>query len=226
MLLLTPLLNLLYPPLCLHCNTSLQQRGPLFCPHCLEHLSLMETQERCWRCFGQLYKGRCQRCIHRQSLIHRQMAACEIMGPAKNLLQGIDQGCTRCIAAAASLMVYQWLEQKQLIPEVIVALPIPFWKKLAKGSNPSLHLAKQVGKLVAAPLVSALKAKWDQRRFLTQGEFGWCFEVDKKGAAFLCDKRVLLIAPILDDGVFQSAAKELSFYYPGQIGGLAFSVLA
>lgn len=183
----------------------------------------METQERCWRCFCHLYKGRCQRCIYRQSLIHRQMAACEIIGPAKKLLEGIDQGCTRCISAAASLMVYQWLEQKQLVPEVIVALPIPLWRRLGKGNDPGLQLAKQVGKIMGAPLVSALKAKLDQTRFLTKAEFGCCFEANKKKAALLCDKRVLLVAPILDDGLFQSAAKELSFYYPGQVGGLSFA---
>jgi predicted amidophosphoribosyltransferase len=183
----------------------------------------METQGRCWRCFGLLYNGGCQRCMHRQPLIHRQMAACEVVGPAKNLLQGIGQGCGRCIAAAASLMVYQWLEQGQLVPEAIVAVPILLWKRLAKGNDPALQLAQQVGKIMGAPLVSALKTKWDQTRFLTQAEFGCRFEANKKGAALLCDKRVLLIAPLLDDALFQSAAKELSFSYPGQIGALAFA---
>lgn len=120
-------------------------------------------------------------------------------------------------------MVYQWLEQKQLVPEIIIALPVPFLRKLSNGSDLSLQLAKQVEKMFAAPLVLALRAKWDSARFLTQGEFKCCFEADKKQAALLCDKRVLLLAPVLDYGLFQSAARELSCYYPGQIGGLGFA---
>ncbi len=220
--LLEPLIHLLYPPLCLHCRASLDQPSSLLCSLCFEQMSLLETKGRCLRCFDPLNKGLCGQCIGRKAILRRQMAACERMGAASTILTGIVQGNRKCILAAASLMAYQWLEQNQLIADLLIPLPIPFWQRLRQGTDVNLELAKEVSQIFSAPQVSMLKATFDSHHFLTSGQFQCRFEVNRRKAACLCDQKILLIAPVLNDELFRRAAEELSLFFPGQIDGLSF----
>lgn len=216
--------SFLYPPLCLHCEMALKDRGLLFCSACLEHISLVETEERCRTCFGQLHKGRCERCLHRQVIICRQLAACEMMGPARTLAHAIKRGRKECISAAASLMVYQWLEQNQLMPDFLIPLPASIWQRQKIGFDAHLFLAKELGRLFSLPVLSILKSRFDRQYFLTQGEFRHRVVANGKKGGILCDQRVLLIAPELDDALFRSAGEELKPFFPSQIEGLSFAM--
>ncbi len=215
--------HLLYPPLCLHCQTALKQRVPLFCSACLEQLSLTETNERCRTCFAELHKGRCDRCIHRPVVIRRQLAACDAMGPAGTLLRTLCNGSKDCISAAASLMAYQWLEQKLLLPDFLIPLPTSFWNKQKAGFDPHLLLAIALGKIFSAPVLSVLQKKFDRFHFLTHGDFRHCVKAKVKDGGVLCDRRILLVAPEMDDAAFRSAGNELKAFFPSQIEALAFT---
>lgn len=216
-----PFLHLFYPLLCLHCQEELAAAGPLFCPGCLEHLSLIETKGRCRTCFAELSKGRCDRCIRRKVVIHRQLAACEAMGPVHALIREIYQGRRDCIAAAASLMAYQWLEQKMLLPEYLIPLPSSFWQKQKIGLDISLCLAQEIGKIFSIPTLSILRRKFDRSHFLTTGEFCHLFKAKKAGV--LCDRRVLLISVEQSDSSFRLAGQELKAFFPAQIDALSFA---
>ncbi len=200
-----------------------QTKSPSFCSICLEQLSLIETKERCRTCFAEFHKGRCDRCIHRQVVVRRQLAACEAMGPAGTLLRALYNGSKDCISAAASLMAYQWLEQKLLLPEYLIPLPTSFWNRQKAGFDPHLQLAIELGKIFSVPVISALQKKFDRSHFLTNGDFRHLFKVKAKKGAILCDRRILLVAPELDDPAFRSAGEELRVFFPGQIEALAFA---
>jgi predicted amidophosphoribosyltransferase len=216
-------LGLLYPRLCLHCSEGLSVRGPLFCTCCLEQLTLVEMKGRCRTCFHELHKGRCDKCIHRKVVIHHQAAACQAMGPANTLLREIHKGGKKCIAAAASLMAYQWLETKLLLPEVLVPLPTSLWKKQKAGFDVQLSLAQELGNIFSISVTPALKAKFDRTHFLTQGEFRHRFEGRRQKGENLCDQRVLLVALEHNDALFQQAGQELKLFFPAQIDALAFA---
>src|SRR5258708_4363651 len=82
----TELLQILYPPLCLHCEETLETKQRLLCFTCLELLSPIDPEHRCKTCFAECKeKNRCHRCASRTTVIHRQAAACEAIGPAKTL---------------------------------------------------------------------------------------------------------------------------------------------
>jgi predicted amidophosphoribosyltransferase len=215
--------HLLYPPLCLNCQTALKKYRPLFCSTCLDQISLAQTQERCMTCFRELYKGRCERCIHRHVVVHRQIATCEAIGPARVLLKGICEGKRECIPAAASLMAYQWLHQKLLLPELVIPLPLSYWQKHKIGFDVHLLLAKELGKIFSVPVVNVLKKRFDRSFYLARGEFAYRLEARQKPGAVLCDQRILLVSPELDDSLFRSAAKELKPFFPAQIDALAFA---
>lgn len=219
---LEALLRLLYPLLCLHCDEGLFVRGPLFCSDCLEQLSLVEMKGRCRTCFHEFHKGRCDKCMHRKVVIHHQIAACQAMGPANTLLNEINKGGKSCIAAAASLMAYQWLETKLLLPELIIPLPTSFWHKQKAGFDVQLQLANELGKIFNIPISEVLKMKFDRSHFLEQGEFRYRLEGRRQKGESLCDRRVLLVALEHDDSLFQQAGKELKLFFPTQMDALSF----
>lgn len=218
------MLGLFYPPLCVHCHAILKKRGPLLCSSCLELLSLVEILERCRTCFSEVYRGRCERCIHRPAVIHRQMAACEAMGPAFSMLQGIHDGRRECIRAAASLMAYQWLQQKLPLADVLIPLPVPFWKKQKTGMDFHCSLALEVGKVLGLPVLRVLKRKFESAHFLTSGEIRFLPCPIPKKAGVLCDRRILVIALQLDDGLLRHVGFQLQPFFPARIEALAFAV--
>lgn len=216
------LFSFIYPPLCLQCSHSLK-RGPLFCPLCLEQLTLLDTQGRCRTCFAFLHKGRCERCIHRPIVISRQLAVCEAMGPAFQLLKGIYAANQHCIAAAGSLMAYQWIEEHMPMPDVIVSMPMPFWQKYRQGSDVYLRLSQELGKILQIPVQQWLKCQWDHAHFLTTGEFSQKMVVSGKEKMNLCDKKILLVSPKLCDALFRKVAQELKPFFPTRVDALAFA---
>jgi predicted amidophosphoribosyltransferase len=218
-------LDLFYPPLCLHCQVLLSKRKGLFCQTCLEQISLIDSTERCRTCFAEIYKGKCEKCMTRTVVIHRQIAACEAFGPAKAILNGIHLGKNECIPAAASLMAYQWLELKMPLPDLLIPLPTSFWEKQRLGFDVQLKLAMELGKIFSVPIHPILQRKFDRERFLTQGEFYYRIQILERKTGILCDRRVLIIAPLLDDDQFRCIGKELKTYFPAQIDALAFATL-
>lgn len=216
------LLNIAYPPLCAHCQERLSQRGPQFCPACLEQLSLIETQDRCRTCFAELSKGGCERCKKRPIVIHRQMAACEALGPAKSLLHALENGRKECFSAAASLMAYQWLQQKMPLPHFLIPFPVSFWHKQKHGFDVNLQLATELSKIFSVPMYKAFTRKFDRSHLLSQGEIHFRLHLSK--AHLLCDQHLLLVAPLLDDELFRSAGNELRACFPLRLDALAFAV--
>jgi hypothetical protein len=154
-------------------------------------------------------------------VVHRQLAACEAMGPAKTLIQEMYQGRRDCIAAAASLMAYQWLEQGIPLPDGVVPMPTSFWQKQKAGLDVSLCLARAVGQIFSAPVFSLLRRKWDHSHFLETGELCCRFQAQKIGA--LCDRKVVFIAVEGSDRLFRLAGQELQPFFPAYIGALSFA---
>jgi competence protein ComFC len=216
-------LNLFYPPLCLHCQTLLPQRNVLLCAMCQEQIPMIDAQDRCRTCFDALYHGKCKRCMHRPVVIHRQMAVCEAMGPANALLNGIHSGRQECLSAAASLMAYRWLELKMPLPDLLIPFPSSFWKKQRSGLDPQRLLTEELGKLFSVPVRSLLKRTFDRDHFLTQGKFRSRVQLLGQKQEILCDRRVLLVALTLDDDLLRSAGYQLKPFFPAQIDALAFA---
>ena len=161
--------------------------------------------------------------MQRRVVIHRQIAACESYGPTTAILNGIHFGKRECFSAAASLMAYQWLELKMAIPDVIIPLPASFWEKQKLGCDPQISLALELGKIFSIPVKPILKRKFDRERFLTHGEFHTKVQIAQRKNEMLCDRRVLITAPLLDDAQFRNAGKELKAHFPSQIDALAFA---
>jgi len=120
-------------------------------------------------------------------------------------------------------MAYQWLELKLPIPDFLVPLPTSFWEKQKLGCDPQISLGIELGKILSIPVKPILQRKFDRDRFLTRGEFHTKIQLRVNKNEMLCDRRVLITAPLLDDAQFRYAGNELKAHFPSQIDALAFA---
>ncbi len=214
----------IYPSLCLCCGRSLFVLGPLFCSVCLENLPLSEERKRCARCFFELGKGGCQRCRSRRRVIGEQMAALEAVGPARSLLREVQKGERKAVAAAASLMVYQWLKRERPLPDGVVPLPLPWIKRLGAEGDPHRSLAAAVAKLLDVPLFVPLKASYAHAQFIRGEPMHYTFTLRSRLAKGFADQRLLLVAPTLEDQLLREAGIALLVGGPASIDALALCV--
>lgn len=216
------LINLLYPPLCLHCQEKLPHIPPLFCSSCLTQLSLIPLEGRCRICFCEQEGGPCPRCSRRPSPLYCQLAAIEPMGAAATLLRALLQGRGEAIPAAAALMAYQWLEQKLPLPDLLIPLPLSKWRRYQLGFDVNHALARSVGSLLSTPVAAVLTSSWDWRAFVETAAMRARHTAHAKQP--LADKRLLLIAPQLDDTALLSAATVLQDHFPKALYVLALAL--
>lgn len=126
-------LRFIFPPLCLHCNHSVE-RG-LLCTTCIKSLTLLTPISRCCSCL-RLY-CRCSR--------GKFVAAFASAGPAATLLQ-----CEAHTRTAAAFIVVQFAKMGWPMPDLITAVPAPF-------ANLQSTLAQEVATLLNRPYRSTLK---------------------------------------------------------------------
>ncbi len=215
-------LNILYPPLCLHCENTLEENRSLFCSACLELLSPIEPDDRCPICFAEDMP--CKRCIKRPIVIKRSAIACSPLGPARTLASYLDKGNTRFAPAAAGLMALQFAALDWPLPDLIVPLPPSLWTRCKKGSAISVLLAKEIARLLDRPYASVLRASWDRDAFLETAKLRMRSFLPERKKKRLTDKRVLLVALELDDSALRQAAEVLFEGFVSESYALAFNL--
>lgn len=205
------LLDFIYPPLCLHCDSYLEKGQKLFCSLCLEQLTFLDSAERCPTCFTEKPPAKkCPRCSTRTCLIKRQAAACARFGPAYTLASSLKNGHEERAPAIVSLLALQWAQLDWPPHDCVTALP------------GNALLAEQMALHMERPFVPLLKARFDKDAFLTRGMFTTKCHLIEKNKKQIWDKRVLLIALELDDAAFRAAASLLQSACAREIYTLAF----
>jgi predicted amidophosphoribosyltransferase len=123
----------------------------------------------------------------------------------------------------AALMAYQWLEQKMLLPDLVIPLPVSFGSRYRHGFDGNFLLASEVARLFSVPVVRTLNSRFDTTHFLTQGEFRSQFCLKSRIKEPLADRTLLLIAPLLEDARLRNAGELLQAHFPAQMCALAFT---
>jgi len=221
---LNPILNILFPPLCLHCEERLEKDRTLFCTACLEQLIPIDPEGRCRICFAE--DNPCQRCMTRTVVIKRQAAACSDFGSARTLAAYLEKGNTQFLSAAASLMLLQFSHLEWPLPDLIIPLPGSLWERCKKGKSMNALLVQELTRLLNCPSEIVLRAVFDKRSFLEEAEIRTKPVLIERKKKHLCDKRILLIAVKLDDDLFRQAAEALQEGFAAEIYALTFVALA
>jgi len=215
------LLDILYPPLCLHCDAFLEKGKKLFCALCLEQLTPIDPQERCPTCFAEKAPAKkCTRCCSRHRVIKCQAASMPGFGPASTLSTSLKKGHEERLLAAASLLALQWTQLNWPLHDAVTALPLSTFARFKRGYDINALLAQEMARLTQRPFISYFRAKFDSAAFLTKGELTTRYVLKEKRDIF--DKRILIVALELDDLSFRAAGSLLQGAYAKEIYSLSF----
>lgn len=202
------LLDLFYPPLCLHCTQPRTRNAPHFCIECLSLLELINPQERCSRCFSANFCARKQLCgaCAKKSFDWLQLgAAFDHLGPAATLVQKMKYSRQPYLAkGAAAYLAIQFYALQWPLPDMIVPVPISIARHFERGYNQSLELAIALSTYLERPVQQVIKRQSGSfsqagltRKLRTELRES-SFVLKKK--ARLQDKVILLIDDVMTTG--------------------------
>ena len=218
------LIQLIYPSLCLSCQQR-ANHSHLLCPSCSEHLTLIDPEHRCKRCFGEIDNpGVCPSCRQGDLFFKSHAAVCERMGPPLALLSYFQRGDIGLAKTIASLMVVQHTKLNWPLPDWIIPYPLHLFPRLSSGGKLTHWVAAEIGKLLGKPLCSPLYKAINSSYFTQREEKGTplmlraSFSKDIQ----LADRTLLLVslAPDLDE--LKVACRLLQEEFPRQIFSLSF----
>lgn len=222
------LLDIVYPPLCLHCFTCLEKEG-FFCPSCQTILTLIETKGRCSVCFSEDLLGAakvCGACQKNPSFISHRAAALDYEGPAASLVKHFKYGGQTYLAeGAAAYLATQLIALEWPFPDLIIPVPISLSRHWMRGYNQSALLAKELSKILQRPYCESLGRKsgdysqaglnYTQRCSLSRETFSLKLHEQ------LEDKIILLIDDVLTTGsTLRQCGEVLMEASPRKIYGL------
>jgi competence protein ComFC len=220
-------LSLLYPPLCLHCETSLSSKYKIFCADCLGQFEVVLSKERCPFCFSSdLMEGKrvCDACLKKPTVFTRVLSAYDFIGPAATLELKLKSLHSSFLTEGASaLMAHCFLKTSWPLPDFVVPVQQTFLERLVHGYNPNAQLAKNLAIILNRPYLSCLNYRPFHFKINEESE-----TMREKGVRFrllnrsvLEDKSILLVADLLtNEGRMQECARALAEGHPEKIYGL------
>lgn len=220
--------DLIYPPFCLHCEESMSE-GAIFCAPCLELLQVIDPKERCPYCFSGEFDRRqpcCAACYQRTHKRQRMAAAFDYEGPAATLVKRMKYGGMPYLAkGAAAFLVVQFVALGWPLPDCVVPVPMDALKRLDRGYNQSALLAAHVADLLHCPMKEVLKrsrGSFSQAGLSHQQRLELEAHVfEAAPAADLRDKCILLIDDVMTTGsTLGCCAEALHALYPKAIYAL------
>lgn len=206
-------MDLLYPNLCLHCTDELDHQNKVLCQTCFDELSFTVVQEHCRRCYTSVEEEGehpyCNKCVKKTSPFYRVLAPLEIVGPSCSLQVKLKHFTTAFLSRGLSAFItLYFIEQKLNPPDLIIPMPDPIFKKIAKGANPSYGIAKSLSQIWGVPILKALsESNWTE-----SGSYSLKKSIE--------GKNVLLVGEILNRDFF-SAGVALIEGFPRSIMGAA-----
>ena len=158
------LTDLVFPRACASCGLSLSGKDPLyFCPGCLEALLSSDGAIRCPRCGLGADKhvaviGSCTYCRGRNFQFDRAVAVGRYEGALRELLLRFKFGKERFLGRAlAELLQFRLLKENALESvDVILPVPLHFWRRFSRGFNQAELIARRVAEVSKIPFLPGL----------------------------------------------------------------------
>jgi competence protein ComFC len=224
-------LDLIYPPLCLHCNACLEKECGLFCHSCLFLFEKIDPAERCPYCFSDGYIQNdkcCAECKKRPKKTKRMASVFDYEGPPATLVKHLKYGGQPYLAkGAGALMAMQFFALNWPLPDFIIPMPMSRLRKMERGYNQSELLAESLAELIDRPVCNVLKRKGGD---FSQAGLDHYQRLQLKNDLFyvkdgdmLHDKVVLLVDDVMTTGSsLNCCAEALMPAFPQDIYALTF----
>lgn len=148
---MTVLLDLLYPPKCIHCNTMLAAHA-LLCSECLETFLLIPEDGRCMKCFCEIdtVTGICKPCREISHPFYKLAACFDAYGPARSIANALlKQRHFHFAKDIASFIIIQLEALKYPSFDAFTLVPGHF-------HTPHLAIAKELSRMLSIPFRNLL----------------------------------------------------------------------
>lgn len=157
-------LDLLYPPLCLHCQECLEEDCYIFCRTCSLLLEQIDPATRCPICFSVDFNQELKRCNSRckQDLKHfkRMASVFDYAGPPASLVKYLKYGGQDYLAkGGGAFLAAQFLVLDWPMPDYIIPMPMARLREWERGYNQSVLLAESFAKLIDCKISNCLRRK-------------------------------------------------------------------
>ncbi len=228
--LLSPLVHLLFPPLCLHCEKRMKNHAYPFCFSCKEELELLNPEYRCVHCFSLLEEKKmlCENCAQQKAPYKRVASVFEYLSPAGSLVKALKyQSRVDFAKTLAAFMVIQFEQLGWPRPELIVPAPQTWLRSLERGFNQSKLIAEHMSEMLEIEMQDVLKRKaggFSQNKLSKEARK----DLDEslftlKKNADLSDKVILLIDDVMTtSSTIRCCGKALQEGLPKSIYALTF----
>ena len=225
------ILNLIYPPLCLHCEATVENGKRLFCKGCGGFFELIDPSTRCIYCFNETAgRSPCADCIRKKCWGLKIASALDYLGAVSTLVKQLKEGRMPYLAKTASAFMLAQLNHLVTsrgwpLPDLIVPVPS---RNGFQGMNHAYLIANQLARSLFIPSLPLVKRRLGdlsqarlskaQRETLPADSFYL-----KKPRA-LDDKIILLIDDVVTTGTtLRRTADALRASFPAHIYALTLA---
>lgn len=223
-------LDLVYPPLCLHCRECLDENYHIFCRTCSLLLEQIDPSTRCPFCFSIEFDQELKQCNSacKQYIKHikRIASVFDYEGPSTSFVKHLKYGGQDYLAkGGGAYLATQFFMLDWPMPDFVIPMPMARIRKWERGYNQSELLAESFAKLISCKVSTHLKRKsgdfsqaglnHQQRLHLNSDSFYI------KNGDCLHGKVVLLIDDVMTTGSsLNCCAEALMPYFPEAIYAL------
>lgn len=168
------LTNLVFPPVCSLCAAELEAADwddLLLCDSC-RGLFSEQPRQACWQCASPRPEHwpadqACPRCYDRQYWFQRAIALGEYRGGVRRAVVNMKRAEFEPLMRSLGLLLGRAIRCQLPRPQLVVPVPMHWWRRFRRGTNTACRLATCAGRSVGVPVVTRLL--FSQRRTNKQG---------------------------------------------------------
>jgi len=151
--LIYPVLDFLYPPLCLSCLSRLAECESLLCSACTRLAPRLDDRD------ATLCRARIE--LLSESAVEDLSILWHFEGPVRDLVHSVKYGGLWSVAEEAGTWLGQSLEEapNRWLPDLIVPIPLHPARRRERGYNQSACIARGVARILGVPLCEDAAAR-------------------------------------------------------------------
>ncbi len=212
------LLDLLFPPRCVHCRAS----GALLCADCRGQIHEPPAPRcaRCDRSLGAIAGLRCPQCaaLFRDAgspAVQRIVVASDYEGPAGSAIRALKFRRQRRLAPSLAELLIEAAQRAGVTPEILIPMPLHASRLRERGYNQAALLARPLARALRVPLrddllirARATQPQTSLNRHERHANVAGAFALTALATTLLAGRRIALVDDVTTTGATLDAAAD------------------